>query len=49
LEKFARLYEFFSQIITFKDVDLEKLYILAKALNCKLPRRQVRLQWIQSA
>ncbi len=43
LQKFIRLYGFISQIITFEDVDLEKLYVFAKALNRKLPRRQVRL------
>jgi len=45
LQKFIRLYGFISQIITFEDVDLEKLYVFAKALNRKLPRRQVRLPY----
>ena len=40
LQKFIRLYGFVSQIITFEDVDLEKLYVFAKALNRKLPRRR---------
>jgi type I restriction enzyme, R subunit len=40
LQKFIRLYGFISQIITFEDVDLEKLYVFAKALNRKLPRRK---------
>ena len=31
LQKFIRLYGFVSQIITFEDVDLEKLYVFAKA------------------
>ncbi|GAB4548440.1 MAG: DEAD/DEAH box helicase family protein [Anaerolineales bacterium] len=39
IQKFIRLYGFVSQIITFEDVDLEKLYVFAKALNRKLPRR----------
>ena len=45
LQKFIRLYGFISQIITFEDVDLEKLYVFAKALNRKLPRRQARLPY----
>jgi type I restriction enzyme R subunit len=40
LQKFIRLYGFISQIITFEDVDLEKLYVFSKALNRKLPRRR---------
>ncbi len=40
LHKFIRLYAFVSQIITFEDVDLEKLYVFAKSLNRKLPRRE---------
>jgi type I restriction enzyme, R subunit len=45
LQKYIRLYGFISQIITFEDVDLEKLYVFAKALNRKLPRRQARLPY----
>jgi type I restriction enzyme, R subunit len=45
LQKYIRLYAFISQIITFEDVDLEKLYVFAKALNRKLPRRQERLPY----
>ena len=45
LQKFIRLYGFISQIITFQDVDLEKLYVFAKALNRKLPRRKVKLPY----
>jgi type I restriction enzyme, R subunit len=45
LQKFIRLYGFISQIITFEDVDLEKLYVFAKALNRKLPRRHARLPY----
>lgn len=45
LQKFIRLYGFVSQIITFEDVGLEKLYVFAKALNRKLPRRESRLPY----
>lgn len=45
MQKYIRLYGFVSQIITFEDVDLEKLYVFAKALNRKLPRRQSRLPY----
>lgn len=45
LQKYIRLYGFISQIITFVDVSLEKLYVFAKALNRKLPRRQQRLPY----
>ena len=45
IQKFIRLYGFVSQIITFEDVDLEKLYVFAKALNRKLPRRVTRLPY----
>ena len=45
LQKYIRLYGFVSQIITFEDVDLEKLYVFAKALNRKLPRRKTRLPY----
>ena len=45
LQKFIRLYGFISQIITFEDTDLEKLYVFAKGLNRKLPRRKVRLPY----
>lgn len=45
VQKFIRLYGFVSQIITFEDVDLEKLYVFAKALNRKLPRRVTRLPY----
>jgi type I restriction enzyme, R subunit len=45
LQKFIRLYGFILQIITFEDVALDQLYVFAKALNRKLPRRQVRLPY----
>lgn len=43
LQKFIRLYGFVSQIITFADTDLEKLYVFARALNRKLPKRVLSL------
>jgi len=39
IQSFIRLYGYISQIITFKDVKLEKLYIFLRFLNKKLPRR----------
>lgn len=36
---FIRLYGYISQIITFKDVELEKLFIFLRGLSKKLPRR----------
>jgi type I restriction enzyme R subunit len=45
LQKFIRFYGFVAQIITFKDVELEKLYVFAKALNRKLPHRVSRLPY----
>jgi len=45
LQRFIRLYGFISQIITFSDVDLEKMYVFAKALNRKLPRRESKLPY----
>ena len=45
LHKFIRLYAFVSQIITFEDVDLEKLYVFAKSLNRKLPRRENKIPY----
>ncbi|AQQ71173.1 Type-1 restriction enzyme R protein [Limihaloglobus sulfuriphilus] len=40
LQSFSRLYSFISQLVTFEDVDLEKLFVYAKNLNRKLPRRE---------
>jgi type I restriction enzyme R subunit len=45
LQKFIRLYGFLSQLITFADVELEELYVFARALNHKLPRRENRLPY----
>ena len=39
IQSFIRLYGYISQIITFKDIGLEKLFIFLRGLNKKLPRR----------
>lgn len=38
-QSFIRLYGYISQIITFNDINLEKLYIFLRFLNKKLPKR----------
>ena len=43
LQSFIRLYAFVSQLITFEDVELEELYVFAKNLNRKLPKRKKHL------
>jgi type I restriction enzyme, R subunit len=40
LQSYIRLYGYISQIITFEDVELEKLFIFLKYLNKKLPKRE---------
>ena len=40
IQSFIRLYAYISQIISFKDIDLEKLYIFLRFLNKKLPKRE---------
>lgn len=40
IQSFIRLYGYISQIISFEDVDLEKLYVFLNNLNKKLPRRE---------
>jgi type I restriction enzyme R subunit len=45
LQSFTRLYGFVSQLITFQDVDLEKLYAFAMHLKRKLPKRENRLPY----
>jgi type I restriction enzyme, R subunit len=45
LQSFLRLYGFVSQLITFKDIELEKLYVFAKNLNRKLPKRKGTLPY----
>ena len=39
LRSYIRLYGYISQLITFTDVGLEKLYIFGHSLNKKLPKR----------
>ena len=41
VQSFIRLYGYIVQIVDFKDVDLEKLYIFLRHLVKKLPRRQL--------
>lgn len=43
LQSYIRLYGFVSQMISYQDTDLEKLYVFAKHLNSKLPKRKVSL------
>ena len=38
-QSYIRLYGYISQLITFTDVALEKLYIFGRSLNKKLPKR----------
>ena len=45
LQSFIRLYGFISQLITFEDVELEKLYVFCKNLNRKLPKRENQLPY----
>lgn len=45
LRKFICFYGFVSQLLTFEDTDLEKLYAFARHLNRKLPRRDNRLPY----
>ena len=40
LQSYIRLYGYISQLITFTDISLEKLYIFARNLNKKLPKRE---------
>lgn len=50
LQSFIRLYGFVSQLVTFRDIELEKLYVFAKNLNRKLPKRGSHLSYeIQDA
>ena len=39
LQSYIRLYGYISQLITFTDVALEKLYVFSRYLNKKLPKR----------
>jgi type I restriction enzyme R subunit len=40
IQSYIRLYSYISQIISFKDINLEKLYIFLRFLNKKLPKRE---------
>ena len=40
LQSYIRLYGYISQLITFTDIALEKLYIFSHSLNKKLPKRE---------
>ena len=40
LQSYIRLYGYISQLITFTDVALEKLYVFGRSLNKKLPKRE---------
>ena len=40
LQSYIRLYGYISQLISFTDVVLEKLYIFGRSLNKKLPKRE---------
>jgi len=43
LQSYIRLYGYISQIIEWADEDLEKLYVFARNLNRKLPKKKVQL------
>jgi len=43
LQSYVRLYSYISQIIDWADTDLEKLYVFARNLNRKLPRKVTRM------
>jgi type I restriction enzyme, R subunit len=45
LQNYIRFYGFVSQLVTFKDTDLEQLYVFAKSLNRKLPKRTNQLPY----
>ena len=45
LQVYIQFYAFVSQLVTFKDVDLEELYVFAKNLNRKLPKREGTLPY----
>lgn len=40
VQSYIRLYGYISQIVTFEDLGLEKLYVFLKNLNKKLPKRE---------
>jgi type I restriction enzyme R subunit len=40
LQRFIRMYGYLSQIVNFKDIELEKSFVFYKYLNKKLPKRE---------
>jgi type I restriction enzyme R subunit len=40
IQSYIRLYGYISQIVTFEDLGLEKLYVFLRVLNKKLPKRE---------
>ena len=40
VQSYIRLYGYISQLVTFTDVSLEKLYVFCRSLNKKLPKRE---------
>ena len=40
IQSYIRLYGYITQIMTFTDIDLEKLYVFLRNLNKKLPKRE---------
>lgn len=40
IQSYVRLYGYISQIVSFEDIGLEKLYVFVKTLNKKLPKRE---------
>lgn len=40
IQSFIRMYGYITQIMTFTDIDLEKLFVFVKYLNKKLPKRE---------
>lgn len=40
IQSYIRLYGYITQIMTFTDLDLEKLFVFVKYLNKKLPKRE---------
>jgi type I restriction enzyme R subunit len=43
LQSFIRLYGYIAQIVSYQDVELEKLYVFARNLNRKLPKKRYPL------
>ena len=41
IQSYIRMYGYLSQIITFTDIELEKIFVFLKYLNKKLPKRQL--------